>query len=247
MEHNSVNFSAAKDPPGNAPEGSPKADRFQFPRWANYLFPALVIVAIGMGTYIPVLGTLALSPDTRAVGYQPKQPITFSHAVHAGKLQIDCRYCHSTVETAAFAALPPTQLCLNCHASIKSDSPMLQPVRASFETGKPIAWIKVHDVPDFVYFNHSAHINKGVGCQSCHGRIDQMDEVLQAKALSMAWCLECHRAPEQHLRPREAVTKMDWDALVETGKPQLELGRELAVQYRVQSTHFMTSCSTCHR
>lgn len=234
------------DSPAN-PTADVAGQRFRFPRWANYLFPALLLVAIGVLTYIPLLGTLAISPDTRSVGYQPEQPVTFSHALHAGKLQLDCRYCHSTVESTAFAAIPPTQTCLNCHASIKSDSPQLTLVQKSFETGDPISWIKVHDVPDFVYFNHAAHVNKGVACESCHGRVDQMEEVRQAESLSMAWCLECHRAPEQHLRPREFVTAMGWDAQASTGKSQGELGPELAETYRVQSTHFMTSCSTCHR
>ncbi len=222
-------------------------ERFHFPRWANYLFPALLIVGIGVLTYIPLLGTLAISPDTRSVGYQPEQPIPFSHAVHAGKLQVDCRYCHSTVETAAFAAVPPTQVCLNCHASIKSDSPKLVQVRQSFESGQPISWKKVHSVPDFVYFNHSAHVNKGVACESCHGRIDEMEEVYQAKSLSMAWCLECHRAPETHLRPREFVTAMGWNPQSVTGKAQSEIGKELFTEHNVQSMQFMTSCSTCHR
>ncbi|MEQ1827179.1 MAG: cytochrome c3 family protein [Pirellula sp.] len=233
----------------NNPTTAPLAlnDRFQFPRWANYLFPGMLLVAIGILTYIPLIGTLALSPDTRSIGYQPKQPVQFSHAVHAGKLKMDCRYCHTTVESAAFAAIPPTQTCLNCHAAIKSESQLVEPIRKSYESGKPISWIKVHDVPDFVYFNHSAHINKGVACVTCHGRIDQMEEVFQAKALSMAWCLECHRAPEKHLRPRDAVTAMDWDVKAATGKSQQELGAELFAQYHVQAPHFMTSCSTCHR
>ncbi|MEX1027609.1 MAG: cytochrome c3 family protein [Candidatus Paceibacterota bacterium] len=222
-------------------------DRFHFPRWANYFFPAMLILVIGVLTYIPFVGTLAISPDTRAVGYEPEQPIPFSHALHVGKLQMDCRYCHSTVETAAFAAVPPTQTCLNCHATIKSESPLIEPVNKSFETGEPISWIKVHDVPDFVYFNHSAHVNKGVACESCHGRVDQMEEVSQAKSLSMAWCLECHRAPEEHLRPRDAVTAMGWDALAATGKSQQDLGAKLVSEYHVQSPHFMTSCSICHR
>ena len=224
-----------------------ESDRFYFPRWANYLFPAMLLVAIGLLTYVPLLGTLAISPDTRSIGYEPKQPVPFSHAVHAGKLKMDCRYCHTTVEAAAFAAIPPTQTCLNCHASIKSESPLLEPIRTSFKSGEPVTWIKVHDVPDFVYFNHSSHINKGVGCESCHGRIDQMEEVSQAKSLSMAWCLECHRSPEKQLRPRDSVTAMGWDCMAATGKPQSQLGSELAAQYHVQSKHFLTSCSTCHR
>lgn len=224
-----------------------EAKRFAFPRWANYLFPAALIVAIGVLTYLPLLLTLALSPKTRAVGYRPLQPIPFSHAVHAGKLQMDCRYCHTTVEQTAFAAIPPTQTCLNCHASIKSDSPLLAPMRTSFEKGTPLSWIKVHDLPDFVYFNHSAHINQGVACVTCHGQINEMEEVRQDQPLSMAWCLECHRSPEQNLRPREEVTNMSWDALAATGKSPSELGSELAAQYHIQPQPYMTSCSTCHR
>lgn len=234
--------------PHSADDAGPETmDRFHFPRWANYMFPALLIIAIGIGTYIPFVGTLAISPDTRSVGYQPVQPIPFSHAVHAGTLKIDCRYCHSTVETAAFAALPATQVCLNCHASIKSDSPKLELVRKSFESGQPISWKKVHSVPDFVYFNHSAHVNKGVACESCHGRIDQMEEVYQAQSLSMAWCLECHRAPQNHLRPREFVTSMGWDPQASASKDQLALGRDLIDAHNIQSLQFMTSCTTCHR
>jgi hypothetical protein len=222
-------------------------ERAQFPRWANYLFPGLLTVAIGVLTYIPLVGTLAISPETRSVGYQPAQPVPFSHALHAGTLKVDCRYCHSTVETAAFAAIPPTQVCLNCHASIKADSPKLEKVRKSFETGDPISWVKVHSVPDFVFFNHSAHVNKGVACESCHGRIDQMEEVFQAKSLSMAWCLECHRAPENHLRPRDKVTEMGWDSEGGDLQAQVQAGLKLKAEHNVQSMHFMTSCTLCHR
>jgi len=222
-------------------------ERFQFPPWANYLFPAMLLVGIGILTYIPLLGTLALSPTTRAVGYQPEQPVPFSHKLHAGELGMDCRYCHSTVEHAAFAAIPPTKTCLNCHAAIKADSEKLATVRDSFATGEPICWVKVHDVPDFVYFDHAAHVNKGVACESCHGRIDQMEEVYQAQPFGMAWCLECHRQPEEFLRPREAVTAMGWDAEAATGKSQAELGQELKSLYQVHSDEFMTSCTTCHR
>jgi hypothetical protein len=221
-------------------------DRFYFPYWANYVFPAALIVTIGVLTYLPLVLTLGLSPITRAVGYEPQQPIPFSHAVHAGKLKMDCRYCHSTVEQAAFAAIPPTQTCLNCHAAITSDSPKLEPLRTSFEQGTPVSWVKVHDLPDFVYFNHSAHVNKGVACQTCHGQINEMEVVRQDQPLSMAWCLECHRNPTEHLRPRDQVTSMTWDVAM-TGKSQRELGNELAAEYHVQSPQFMTSCTTCHR
>lgn len=222
-------------------------DRFRFPRWANYLFPIALIVILGLIIYLPTVVTLGLSPTTRAVGYQPVQPIPFSHAVHVGQLQMDCRYCHTTVEHAAFAAIPPTQTCLNCHAAIKSDSPLLEDLNTSFEQGTPVSWVKVHDLPDFVYFDHSAHVNKGVACQTCHGRIDEMEEVRQDQPLSMAWCLECHRNPEDYLRPRDEVTRMGWDALTSTGKSQRQLGHGLVDEYDVQSPHFMTSCTTCHR
>jgi len=173
------------------------------------------------------------------VGYQPKQPLPYSHAVHAGKLGIDCRYCHTTVETAAAAALPPTQTCMNCHATILADSEKLLPVRESYATGMPVEWIRVHDLPDYVYFNHSAHVRRGVGCVSCHGRVDRMEEVYQAETLSMGWCLACHRAPEQHLRPVELVTAMSW----QTEDP-LKTGAELRQKYNI---HPSTDCSTCHR
>lgn len=222
-------------------------DRFYFPAWANYLFPTALLVTVGVLTYLPLVGTLALSPTTRAVGYQPQQPVPFSHAVHVGKFRMDCRYCHTTVEKAAFAAIPPTQTCLNCHAALKSESPQLELVRNSFQQGTPVSWIKVHDLPDFVYFNHSAHVNKGVACQTCHGDVNEMEVVRQIAPLSMAWCLECHRNPADHLRPRDHVTSMDWDVEAATGKSQLELGQELVAEYHVQSPQFMTSCTTCHR
>jgi len=234
-------------PPAVAASADLGEERFQFPPWANYLFPAMLLLAIGVLTYLPLLGTLALSPKTRSVGYRPEQPVAFSHALHAGELGMDCRFCHTTVEETAFAAVPPTKTCLNCHAAIKAESDLLQPVRASFETGEPIRWVKVHDMPDFVYFNHSAHVNKGVGCETCHGRVDRMEEVGQDKPLGMAWCLECHRQPEKFLRPRDAVTAMGWDAFAATGKSQSALGAELKETYHVLSEPFMTSCTTCHR
>jgi menaquinone reductase, multiheme cytochrome c subunit len=225
----------------------PPASKFLFPRWANYLVPAGVLLAIGVLTYVPVLLSLGLSPLTLDVGYKPVQPIPFSHKLHAGDLQIDCRYCHSTVEKTAFAAIPPTQVCMNCHAAVKSESGLLAKMRTSYSEGSPIEWIKIHDLPDFVYFNHSAHINKGVACVTCHGRIDQMEEVYQSEPISMGWCLNCHRQPERYLRPRDQITQMDWDALRATGKTQPELGAELKAIYHIESRQTMTSCTTCHR
>lgn len=209
--------------------------------------PVMLVLVVGGSTITPLIVVLGAHPDTTAVGYQPPQPVAYSHALHAGKLQIDCRYCHSTVEKTGFAALPPTQTCMNCHATIKADSPLLQPVRDSFTKGTAIPWKKVHDLPDYVYFNHAVHVNQGIGCISCHGRIDQMDVVRQEKSLSMAWCLECHRAPEMHLRPREQVTNMAWAPNPATGTRQGQLGLELKKQYGIANAEYMTSCSICHR
>ena len=221
--------------------------KFVFPRWANYLLPVLLLAVIGGATYVPVVVMYGASPITTDVGYAPQQPVPFSHALHAGQLGMDCRYCHSTVEKAAFAAVPPTQTCMNCHVNIKGDSPNLAPVRESYATGKPVEWKKVHDLPDYAYFNHSIHVNKGIGCVTCHGRVDKMEVVFQDQPLSMGWCIECHRNPEKHLRPREEVTNMTWDALLATGKTQEVLGLELKKKYNVHDVAYMTSCYTCHR
>ncbi|MFW5653481.1 MAG: cytochrome c3 family protein [Planctomycetota bacterium] len=156
---------------------------FQFPRWSNVLLPAIVVAVAGGGLYMGVLIPFGASPATTDVGYAPIQPVPYSHALHVGKLGIDCAYCHTTVDDAAFAAVPPTQTCMNCHTSILPDSPQLQPVWESFNTGRPIEWVKVHDLPDYAYFNHAAHINKGVSCVECHGRVDKMEVVYQSETL----------------------------------------------------------------
>ena len=167
------------------------------------------------------------------------QPVPFSHAHHVSGLGIDCRYCHTSVEVAASAGIPPTATCINCHKLIWNDSPMLEPVRASYADGEPIAWARVHDLPDYVYFNHSIHVAKGIGCDSCHGRIDQMKLVYQDASLQMEWCLACHRQPENFVRPREEVFNADWEA-----EDQAALGARLADEYGLQSKIY---CSTCHR
>jgi hypothetical protein len=177
---------------------------------------------------------------TRA-GVAREQPIPFSHRHHAGELGIDCRYCHTSVETAAYAGIPPTQTCMNCHAQIWSDSPTLEPVRASFRSGESIRWIKVHDLPDFAYFDHSIHVAKGIGCVSCHGRVDRMNLTWQESSLQMEWCLDCHRQPERHIRPRAEVFNMEWSA-----PDQETLGRQLVKEYAVRVEQ-LTSCSICHR
>jgi hypothetical protein len=168
------------------------------------------------------------------------QPVPFSHAHHVGGLGVDCRYCHTSVERSAVAGLPPTKTCMNCHSQIWSQSPTLEPVRASFREDASIPWTRVHDLPDFAYFDHSAHVNKGVGCSTCHGRVDQMPLVWQEKSLQMEWCLECHRQPEKYVRPLAEV----YNAAYEPPADQLALGRQLVRDYAIKPR---TSCSTCHR
>src|ERR1700687_4714636 len=175
-------------------------------------------------------------------GVAREQPVPFSHKHHAGELGIDCRYCHTSVERAAVAGIPPTKTCMNCHSQIWADSPMLEPVRASFRTDTSIQWLKVHDLPDFVYFNHSIHVQKGICCVSCHGRIDRMNLTWQENSLQMEWCLDCHRHPEQYVRPREQVFNMDWQPPTD----QLALGQKLVAEYHIRLDQ-LTNCSICHR
>src|SRR5438874_7595640 len=172
-----------------------------------------------------------------------EQPVPFSHAHHAGAMGFDCRYCHTSVETSSFAGIPPTKICMNCHSQIWLSSPTLEPVRASFRTNESIRWTRVHDLPDFVYFNHSIHVNKGVGCESCHGRVDRMALTWQESSLQMEWCLDCHRAPESVLRPREFITTMGY----KPAGDQEEIGRRLMKEYNVRDARALTSCNTCHR
>jgi Cytochrome c7 and related cytochrome c len=169
-----------------------------------------------------------------------EQPIQFSHERHVAGNGLDCRYCHTSVEESSFAGIPPTKTCMNCHSQIFSASPYLEPVRQSFRTDRSIAWTRVHDLPDFVYFNHSIHVKKGMGCTTCHGQVDRMPLMWQEKSLQMEWCIDCHRSPERYVRPREAVFSVEYQPPAN----QLELGERLVEEYRIQK---LTSCSTCHR
>ncbi len=250
------------------------SEYFIFPRWINFLLPVIVVGVLGGALYVPVAFGFGASPKTMAVGYAPVQPIPYSHALHAGRMGLDCRYCHTTVEKTAFAAIPPTQTCMNCHTNIRKNSEALKPLHHSWETGQPVRWTKVHDLPDYVYFNHSAHVNHGVGCIECHGRIDRMDVVHQEKPLSMGWCLECHRDPASHLRPREvAVTDMNWsrqkirkdhadrlppkikayfdvtegDFMKMSEAKSNQMSDELLKDYGIRDVTYMQSCYTCHR
>ena len=171
------------------------------------------------------------------------QPVPFSHAHHVGALGLDCRYCHTSVEESSFANIPPTKTCINCHSQIWNTSPTLEPVRASYRTGDSLRWTRVHDLPDFVYFNHSIHVSKGVGCESCHGRVDKMPLMWKANTLEMSWCLDCHRNPQKVLRPRSEITTMGY---VPAGD-QEEIGTKLMHDYNTPDVRVLTSCSTCHR
>jgi hypothetical protein len=226
-------------------------ERFEFPTWTNKLIPLFgVFVAVG-GAYGLAVGAYGTSPKTTNVGYSPEQPVPFSHKTHAGMLKMDCRYCHTTVDKAAHAAIPATQTCINCHSAatpdgsvaisaIHTNSEKLLPIRESQATGKPVEWERVHDLPDFVYFDHAAHVDSGVSCVSCHGRVDKMDQVYQAETLSMSWCIDCHRNPEPHLRPLDLVTQLDWVPPEDAAT----LGARIKEELNINAS---TNCSTCHR
>jgi hypothetical protein len=173
-----------------------------------------------------------------------QQPVQFSHKHHTGDDGIDCRYCHTSVETSASAGMPPTQTCMNCHSQIWSDSPYLEPVRASFRENKPIEWERVHDLPEYAYFNHSIHIAKGVGCQSCHGNISDMPAVYQEHTLQMEWCLSCHRDPAPNIRPQSEIYNTAWSRDEITPEQEREVQEKIG---RLRSKEMLTSCSTCHR
>lgn len=211
-----------------------------FPRWLNHLRVLMGAGALFGAAYVVTLFAYGASPRTQNVGYSPEQPVPFSHALHAGELGLDCRYCHTTVEVAARAAIPPTETCLNCHARIRTQSEALAPVFASASSGEPVHWKRVHDLPDYVYFDHSAHVSRGVACLSCHGRVDTMERVRQEQPLSMGWCLACHRDPVANVRPKDAVTQMEW----QPNGPAEEVGAELVRQKHLSPS---TDCSTCHR
>ncbi len=216
---------------------------FTFPKWVNTIRPVILVGLAVVPVYAVLLVAYGASPKTTDVGYCPEQPVAYSHAMHAGELGIDCRYCHNTVEDAAKAAVPPTQTCMNCHARIRSTSPKLLPVTESYATGKPIPWMRVHDLPDYAYFDHSAHVRRGVGCVSCHGRVDTMEKVAQVEPLSMGWCLDCHRNPGPKLRPLDAITQMRW---VPPEDPTT-LGERLMKEYNIRPARLLTDCSLCHR
>jgi hypothetical protein len=212
-----------------------------FHRSTNTIARVTILGAVGILTVVSVLLAIVFRADYMTeVRVIREQPVPFSHKHHVSGLGIDCRYCHTSVETSSFAGIPPTATCMTCHSEIWTGSPMLEPVRASLRTNEPLRWTRVHDLPDFVYFDHSIHLAKGIGCSTCHGRVDQMPIMWRENSLLMEWCLNCHRQPEQYVRPRSAVFQMDWVA----PPNQLEAGRELVQTYHIRK---LTDCYTCHR
>jgi len=213
-----------------------------FPKWTNSLPRNIIIGALLVGTAVTAGVTYYFTPKYYRVGYQPIQPVAFPHSVHVTQLGLDCRYCHNGVEKSWYSNIPATSVCMNCHSQVLKDDDRLAVVRESAATGKPIPWVQIHKMPDYVYFNHSVHVNRGVSCVECHGRIDQMDEVYHAKPLSMSFCLDCHRDPAKHLRPLNKITDLAWTA--PTPDAQQQQGTKFVHDWKVQS---LQNCSTCHR
>lgn len=212
-----------------------------FPKWTNSL-----PLKVGIG--LALLGGSALAgvwyyftPKYTRVGYKPTQPVAFSHDIHANQLQIDCRYCHNNVDKSWFSNVPAANTCMNCHSVVLKDSPKLELVRQSYSTGKPIEWVQIHKVPDYVYFNHSVHVSRGISCVECHGQVNHMDEVYHAKPLSMSFCLDCHRNPEAALRDPKDVYNLD---LKIDPEKQLKSGLKFAHDWKVNASQ---NCSACHR
>jgi hypothetical protein len=206
--------------------------------WSKASLIAIVFVLLGLGW---VILTIQRSDLITSANEFVEQPVQFSHQHHAGGIGIECRYCHTAVEISASAGIPPTKTCINCHSQIWNQSPYLEPVRASFRDDRPLNWIRVHDLPDFVYFNHSIHVSKGVGCETCHGRVDRMPLMFQAESLQMEWCLDCHRDPSRFVRPLDQITTMGYV------RPASVSGADLVRDYRIAGVAELTSCSVCHR
>ena len=215
-----------------------------FHRSTNFIarfsvFAGILIATIAVGGVIGI----ARTPYWTNQNIVREQPVQFSHKHHVGDDGIDCRYCHTGVETSAFAGIPPTKTCMNCHSVLFNNADYLEPVRESYRTDKSIQWVKVHRLPEFAYFNHSIHVNKGVGCSTCHGTVNQMPLIFQASTLEMQWCLDCHRNVAMALRPLDQVYNMDW----KPGPDQQRIGEEFAKDRKIRTVAELTSCSTCHR
>ena len=212
-----------------------------FPRWTNRLPGQIIFGLLLIGGAVTAGLTYYFTPKYTRVGYQPTQPVPFSHAIHVNQLGLDCRYCHDGVEKSWYSNVPAAETCMNCHSAGRASDPRLEPVRASYkDEGKPVEWVQIHKLPDYAFFNHSVHVNRGVSCVECHGRVDQMDEVRHEKHFSMTFCLDCHRDPEKRLRPLDKITDLAYDR---------SLDPENKDRNFVKEWHIKTSenCSACHR
>ncbi len=221
-----------------------------FPKGTNLTVIKASFAMSIVGALVFVAIWYYFTPKYSRVGYEPVQPVHFQHDIHVGQLGLDCRYCHSYVEVSGHSNFPTTQTCMNCHRDIQKDNPKLKPVRDSWATGKPIPWVQIHHVPDYAYFNHSAHVNRGVSCVSCHGKVNEMTVVYEDQSLSMGWCLQCHRNPENFVRPLAAASPglqspiFDLDWKVPSGTTQAKLGRELVDKLKINPPK---DCAGCHR
>jgi hypothetical protein len=213
-----------------------------FPKSANALPLQIVVFLFVVGGVAAAAVNYYITPKYTRVGYAPIQPVPFDHALHAGQLGMDCRYCHSGVEKSGVSSVPTAQTCMNCHSLVKAQSPLLEPVRRSFETGEPVPWVKIHALPDYVYFNHSVHVNRGVSCVECHGKVNEMQVVHQDQPQSMSWCLDCHRDPAPRLRLPGDVYNLDSQTLAAQGR--LDEAHRLVKDWQVKPPQ---SCSGCHR
>jgi len=213
-----------------------------FPSWINRA--PIRIVGCGLLVVGAVIAgiTYYMTPKWARVGYEPVQPVAFSHNLHVTQLGMDCRYCHTYVDRSEHSNVPATNTCMACHSMVQTQSPALEPVRDSWASGEPIPWVRIHKTPDYVYFNHAVHVNRGISCVECHGQVNEMEVVYHAKSLSMAFCLECHREPEKYIRPADEVYNLNWKA--ESQEAQLEMGEELVAHWKVNPPE---SCSGCHR
>jgi len=213
-----------------------------FPKWSNTApITILICLVLTVGTVIAGV-TYYATPKYTRVGYQPIQPVAFDHSLHVTQLGMDCRYCHTYVDRSEHSNVPATSTCMNCHNQVQANSPKLAPVRNSYESGEPIPWVKIHRTPDYVYFNHSVHVNRGISCVHCHGEIQNMEEVFHAKSLSMAFCLECHRNTENFIRPIDEVTNLNFK--YDSREEQIEQGTKFVHDWKVNPPQ---SCSGCHR
>lgn len=211
-----------------------------FPRWTNKLPTYFAVLSAAGAVFVVAFVWYYFSPWYTDVGYRPKQPVPYSHKLHADDLGLDCRYCHSLVEVSPVANIPPTQTCMNCHKLILPNSEKLLKIRESWSKNMPLKWIRVHQLPDYAYFDHSAHLNAGVGCSSCHGHVEQMEVVTLKKPLSMSWCLGCHRDPRMYIRPHEEVTDMKWVPPAD----QIQYAEKMIKEKNINPP---TDCSGCHR